>query len=109
MDSSSGDVQTLFVAMCFDGTESARIRLESLEEHRKYVNEQAEIILSSGPLLEEDGKTRCGQLFILALGSLKEASAFIDADPFTRLGLFDNIIIREFAPIFSNGIRKKTL
>lgn len=101
--------QTLFAVMCFDRVNSAKIRRESLEEHRKYVNEHASIILSSGPLLDDDGKTRCGQLFILDVPELKDAAAFINADPFTTSGLFDKVIVRQFAPIFSDGARQRLL
>lgn len=95
--------------MCFDRAESAKIRRESLEEHRRYVEEHASIILSSGPLLDDDGTTRCGQLFILDVPDLKHAAVFIDADPFTTSGLFDKVIVRQFAPIFSDGARQRIL
>lgn len=95
--------------MCFDRADSAKIRSEWLKEHRRYVNEYASIITSSGPLLEEDGTTRCGQLFILEVSDRQHADAFINADPFTTAGLFEKVIVRQFEPIFNDGARQRFL
>jgi uncharacterized protein YciI len=95
--------------MCFDRSGSTNIRSQSLQAHRKYVEENASIIVSSGPLLDGDGTTRCGQLFVLEIPDHLQASAFIDADPFTVAGLFDTVIVRQFAPIFNDGTRQRFL
>lgn len=101
--------QTFFVVLCLDRPGSTDIRSQSLKAHRRYVEEHASIILSSGPLLDDDGTTRCGQLFILDVPDHQHASAFINSDPFTVAGLFEKVIIRQFAPVFSNGVRQRLL
>jgi uncharacterized protein YciI len=101
--------QTLFAVVCLDRPGSTNIRSQSLEAHRRYVEEHASIILSSGPLLDDDGVSRCGQLFILNVPDDQHAHAFINADPFTTVGLFEKVIVRQFTPVFNDGIRQRFL
>lgn len=103
------EAKPIFVVLCLDRLGTAHIRSQFLEAHRRYVDEQASIILSSGPLLDEDGTTRSGQMFILYVHNRQQAEAFIEADPFTAAALFETVIIRRFAPIFNNGARQRFL
>lgn len=99
----------LFAVVCLDRPNSAGMRSQSLEAHRGHVDRHASSIVSSGPLLADDGTTRSGQLFILDVPDRPSAVAFIQADPFTAAGVFETVIVRQFAPVFSDGSRDRVL
>jgi uncharacterized protein len=104
-----GKRQMLFAVVCLDRPDSASIRSRSLDEHRRYVDAHASSIVNSGPLLDDDGTTRSGQLFILDVPDRPSAAAFIHADPFTAAGVFETVLIRQFVPVFSDGSRERVL
>ncbi|TDD20887.1 YciI family protein [Actinomadura sp. KC06] len=94
-----------YVVLCRDVPDSAVLRRSVLDEHRRYVDERADLIKLSGPLLGPDGTTRRGQLFVLDVPDRQSAEAFISADPFTRAGVFATVDIDPLLPIFGNGRR----
>lgn len=98
-----------FVVVCLDFSDSSEQRRQSLGAHRAYVNSHAETILMSGPLLDGDGVTRSGQLFVLDVADLASAEAFVQNDPFVNDGIFETVIIRRFAPVITDGTRRAVL
>ncbi|MFI0409388.1 YciI family protein [Actinomadura sp. 3N508] len=94
-----------YVVLCRDVPDSASLRRAVLAEHRRYVDERADLIKLSGPLLDEDRVTRRGQLFVLEVPDREAAEAFIAADPFTRAGVFATVEIDPLLPIFGDGRR----
>ncbi|MEU9845395.1 YciI family protein [Actinomadura sp. NPDC048032] len=93
------------MVLCRDVTGSGELRRSVLAEHRRYVDERAELITLSGPLLAADGTTRRGQLFVLDVPDERAARAFVAADPFTRAGVFATVEIDRMLPIFGGGRR----
>ncbi|GAA1933677.1 YciI family protein [Nocardioides marmoribigeumensis] len=94
-----------FLVTCRDVADSAGLRAEHLPAHRRYVDERAEQILLSGPLTDDDGVRRVGQLFVLDVPDPPAASAFIRQDPFTRAGVFSDITIDRLELRFDGGRR----
>ncbi|WP_165964232.1 YciI family protein [Actinomadura sp. KC216] len=94
-----------YVVLCRDVPGSASLRRAVLAEHRRYVDERAGLIRFSGPLLDADGETRRGQLFVLDVPDREAAEAFIAADPFTRAGVFATVEIDPLLPVFGDGRR----
>ncbi|MFC6886551.1 MULTISPECIES: YciI family protein [Actinomadura] len=92
-----------FAVRCRDVAGSGPLREASLDAHRRYVDARADMIALSGPLVAEDGATRCGQLFVLAVASREAAEAFVADDPFTRAGVFAAVEIDALLPVFGNG------
>lgn len=94
------------MVLCRDVPDSGALRRSVLAEHRRYVDERAGLIRFSGPLLAEDGETRCGQLFVLEVATRQDAEEFVAADPFTRAGVFASVEIDGLLPVFADGTRR---
>lgn len=94
-----------YLVICRDGTDSADRRRAHLRAHRGYVDDNADLIVLSGPLTDEDGHVRVGQLFVLDVASAAEAKAFVAADPFTRAGVFSSIDIDRLLLRIEHGSR----
>lgn len=77
----------------------------SLAAHREYVDQHAAVLLLSGPLLDDDGRTRIGQLFVINVRDRDAALRFVADDPFTQAGIFADIDVWEFKPVFQDGRR----
>lgn len=73
------------------GTEAERDALR--EEHRRYLRDQAHVLVLSGPMQSDDGSSNWGSIFLVRLGSAEEAQAFSAGEPFTRAGLYERTTI----------------
>lgn len=94
-----------YLVICRDITDSTERRQAHLPAHQRYVDDNADLIVLSGPLTDEDGRVRLGQLFVLEAPSAAEAKAFIAADPFTRAGVFSAIDIDRLLVRIERGSR----
>lgn len=97
-----------FLITCRDVPNSAPLRASWLPAHRLHVNEHAEQLLLSGPLTEDDGQRRIGQVFVLDVVDRTAAQQFIDGDPFTRAGMFADIHVDRIELRFEQGRRLGT-
>lgn len=95
----------LFAVVCCDRPETGRLRDRALDAHRSYIDGCAHALVSSGPLLDDDGITRNGQLYIIEVADRAAADDFVRNDPFTQAGLFDTVLVRRFEAVVSNGRR----
>ncbi len=62
-------------------------------DHLEYLANNASLLLASGAKLNDDGKDVGGGIYIVDTDSRNEATAFIEADPFFKAGLFEHISI----------------
>jgi uncharacterized protein YciI len=93
------------IVVCRDGGASPEVRKATLLAHREYVDANAGLLVLSGPLLGPDGQSRTGQLFVLDVPDLAAAHRFVAADPFTQAGIFDEVSVDGFMPVFRDGSR----
>lgn len=84
-----------FIATCVDRKDQVQLRADARSEHLVYIEGAADEILLVGPLLDEDDRI-IGSLYMVEAENLASARAFVDADPFTRAGLFETIDVRRF-------------
>jgi len=85
------------------GTHDLRLKLRPAHlEHLKN-NVPAEILLAAGPKLLDDGKTSFGSFLILNVKTREEAQAIIDADPYTKGGLFEKVVISRWFRAILDG------
>ena len=68
-------------------------REKGLQAHLDYLHSQKGILVLSGATLTDDGRDVIGSLLIVNVGSRAEASAFADADPFQKAGMFMKVTI----------------
>lgn len=93
-----------FAVYCRDVAGSGQARSRSIAEHRRYVDDRADMIVLSGPLVSGDGVRR-GQLFVLDAPDRAAAEEFVAGDPFTRAGVFASVEIERLLLRFSGGER----
>ncbi|RIA47426.1 YciI family protein [Dichotomicrobium thermohalophilum] len=81
----------LYACICKDKPNVSELRQQTREAHLEHLRGHAGAIVSAGPLLGEDGSTPVGSLLIVEAESLDAARAMMDADPYAKAGLFDQI------------------
>jgi uncharacterized protein len=90
----------LFVLHATDHAGALPKRLAHYEAHKAYL-EAADAagpvrIVMSGPLVEDDGSTMRGSMFLLDAPSREAVLAFHEADPFKAAGLWAQVSISAF-------------
>jgi uncharacterized protein YciI len=89
-----------YAIMAFDAPDGREKRERQYPAHRAHVSNAdayGVIIVLSGPLLEEDGVTPLGSLFILEAESRSAVEEFHRQDPFTIHGVWAERRISGFA------------
>ena len=89
----------LYVLLCEDKPDSQDLRLATREAHLAYVGTQGDAVRLAGPMLSDDGERMVGSLFIVAADDAQAVRALHDADPYTRAGLWANVVIRPFRQV----------
>lgn len=95
----------LFAVVCTDRPATAALRAQTLEAHRAYIDTWAHTLVTSGPLLDDDGDARNGQLYLIDVADRDAADTFVDDDPFTKAKLFETVLVRRIKPVIVNGER----
>jgi uncharacterized protein YciI len=84
----------LYMLICKDkpGDGLAR-RMETRPDHLAYLESLGDKVRIGGAMLSEDGKEPRGSVLIIEAGSLEEARAIADADPYKKAGVFAEVEI----------------
>jgi uncharacterized protein YciI len=83
----------LWAISCVDDPDTAALREQHMQPHRKYLDDRKDVLVLAGATLTDEGSTATGSLFIVNLRSRTEAEAFSDGDPFTQAGVFAKVSI----------------
>ena len=67
---------------------AAELRQRIRPEHKAYLARVADRIAFAGPLLADDGLTMVGSLLAIDFADRAAALAWIEAEPFTRAGVY---------------------
>jgi uncharacterized protein YciI len=102
-----GNGRQHWLAICRDGEGSLARRRLTLDAHRRFVDQRANLIAFSGPLVADDGDTRIGQVYALQVEDRAEAEEFMRADPFSVAGVFSTVEISRMLPKFRDGERRE--
>jgi len=78
-----------------DKADAGDIRQLHRDAHIAYRKGLGERLLLAGPLLSEDGKA-VGSLVLLEAGSLPEAKAIAQSDPYAVAGLFEQVLVHGY-------------
>lgn len=71
----------------------AAMRERHLDAHLGYLRSQKKILVLSGGTTSDDGKEPLGSVLIVNVGSRAEVQAFVDADPYSKAGMFTQVTI----------------
>lgn len=86
----------LYVLTCLDKANSLQLRMSVRPEHLDYVAAATDIVKLAGPLIDENDGGLIGSHIIIDVPDLAAAQAFLDNDPYTRVGLFETAIVRQY-------------
>ena len=86
----------LFAIFCIDRPDCASVRKAKLDEHRAYFQKAGGAVRAAGPMIADVGDAQCGGLIVYEAETIDVARAFIDADPYARAGLFEQITVRQW-------------
>jgi len=88
-----------FVLICRDKPGHLDTRLATREAHLAWVATKGDAIRLAGPLLDDDGSTMIGSLFIVEVDDRQAAEALNAGDPYTLAGLFADVTVHPFRQV----------
>ena len=86
----------MFIAILKSKPDTLETRARLKSAHDKYWDGFMPVLRLAGPMLDEDGETRIGQILILDVAQRSEAEDIITNDPFYSAGLFTEFVINRF-------------
>jgi uncharacterized protein YciI len=89
----------LFVLHALDHQDALELRMRHYDAHRAFIETEIELgltIVLSGPLQSDDGEVMIGSMFVIDAESRAEVERFVEADPFTRAGVWNSVSIVRF-------------
>ena len=95
-----------YIIETFDKPDSLPLRKESRNEHLQFLDDNKALLIACGAKLNDDGSDQGGGLYIVDLDTHEAAQAFIEKDPFFKVGLFANIKITRWRKAYVDGVRK---
>ena len=85
-----------FVVHCLDEPGALPARLSNYEAHKSYLASGAVTTVVSGPLLDDDGETMIGSMFIFEASTKQHVVDFNAQDPFAKAGVWRQVNIHPF-------------
>lgn len=79
------------------------IRAEHREGHFALLEKYKDKLISSGGLMDDEGKNYIGACILLDVDTREEAEAFINEDPFMKAGLAKTLVITKWNPRYLAG------
>src|SRR5262249_28808146 len=93
----------LYVRICFDRPNSSQLRTQVRPDHRAYVLSRVLLpegpcrVVQAGPLCVGDSdNANLGSFMILEAKSEADIRHFHDEDPFTKVGLYEKVIVHRW-------------
>ena len=74
------------------------LREATLPAHRNFLDGYPDVTWYSGPLFTDDNKNAIGSLRLIEFPNRATALAYINADPYTKAGIFEAISIERWKP-----------
>jgi hypothetical protein len=96
-----------YVIITRDKPNSIDLRTKTREEHLKYIEPFAPRVLAGGGFLTENDTLAGGGMIVLDVENRSEVEAFVQNDPYTKVGLFQDVEIKRWKKVFFAG--EKTL
>ena len=74
------------------------LRMATIDAHRNFLDGYPDVTWYSGPLFTDDNKNAIGSLRLIEFPGRDAALAYINADPYTRAGIFQAITVERWKP-----------
>jgi len=88
-----------------DNPGAAEVRTQHMPDHLAFLERNRASIEAAGPLVEADGRTGAGGLWLVNAVSESDARALVEEDPFWSTGLRKRVRILAWKQVFANGKR----
>ena len=85
-----------FVIHSHDNADGGARRAELRPAHHAYIDDHTDIIVTRGPLFDDDGAKVIGRVLILDVANRGEAEAFWNNEPFNRAGFYERTTIERW-------------
>ncbi len=86
----------LFAIYCIDKPGMGEKRAAVMQPHRDYLAQASVKIVMSGPLVDDDGETVVGSLYVVEAAGRAEIEAFQKDDPLVAADLWETVEVRAF-------------
>ena len=74
------------------------LRNATIDAHRNFLDGYPEVTWYSGPIFTDDNKNAIGSLRLIEFPDRASALAYINADPYTKAGIFQSISVERWKP-----------
>lgn len=91
---SEGNIQVLFHGLDHPG--GMAVRAEHRDAHRAYLADHGDNIMTSGPLLGDDGVDQVGSIRLLDVPDLDAGRELLEGDPFYKAGLYQDVMFHRW-------------
>jgi len=92
-----------YIIETFDKPGHQDVRQRHRAEHLAFLETNKQLLLACGAKLHDDGKDAGGGLYVVDLDTREAAQQFIDADPFSKAGLFERVSITRWRKAYVDG------
>ncbi len=89
-----------FAIITRDKPGHAHVREAHQTAHKAYLDRHRDSLLAAGAMLEDDGLSAHGGVLLLDLESREAAENFVRNDPFSKAGLFSEVLITRWRKAF---------
>ncbi|MGB1288093.1 MAG: YciI family protein [Aggregatilineales bacterium] len=87
-----------FVILCEDKDDSLALRQETHDIHLEHIKAYDAQVIAGGPTLTDDDEpTANGTVIIVDMPDRAAVEKFVADDPYSKAGLFKNVIIKPFS------------
>ena len=83
---------------CRSKPDTDALRLATIDAHRNFLDGYPEVTWYSGPIFTDDNKNAIGSLRLIEFPDRDAALAYINADPYTKAGIFQSITVERWKP-----------
>ena len=83
---------------CRSKPDTDALRLATIDAHRHFLDGYPERTWYSGPIFTDDNKNAIGSLRLIEFPDRHAALAYINADPYTKAGIFEKISVERWRP-----------
>jgi uncharacterized protein YciI len=83
---------------CRSRPDTDALRLATIDAHRKFLDGYSNVTWYSGPIFTDDNKNAIGSLRLIEFPGRDAALAYINADPYTKAGIFQAITVERWKP-----------
>lgn len=92
----------LYAIICTDQPDGLNLRQQTRPDHLAYLEKLGGTLKLAGPFLSDGAATPNGSLLIVDVGSMAEARAIADDDPYAKAGVFESVEIRAWKWLIGN-------